>query len=529
MECSNCHHNNPSNQQICENCGLRLNQFKKVLARTDTMKDTRNTLAPGSTLANRYMIIENLGKGGMGIVYRALDKTTQEEIALKLLVSEELVTDKSLERFRNELKLARKIVHQNICRLYDLQEFENIHYITMEYVAGEDLDALIRMTKIINIKTAINIAQQVCEGMAEAHKLEIVHRDLKPKNIIIDKDGNVKILDFGIALSLRDKRLTTTGVLVGTPDYMSPEQEEAKGVDHRSDIYSLGIILYKMVTGIIPSNHRHEIVRNPKEINSDIPNDLGKLILKCLNKDKANRYLSALDVCSELKKIEIGSLTAKARFLSMSPALIFAYPKTNSKSRKDLEFRFKHAKKRINLFGLSRNFFATDDMLHLIRKKSSHIPIILYIMDPDSHSRMDRYRIEPTTATLEEPNRFLRDVAGRYCEIYPKTKRSIAGSTSPGFSIYFFNFPCSFAIEEIDNIYRVMLYGHGKRGTEGPIFIFNDKNPYANYFSSQLRWLEDLATKKRLAPWTKKGIQVKEFNFQGINKRIRDLKEYSLS
>jgi tetratricopeptide (TPR) repeat protein len=191
----------------------------------------------------------------------------------------------------------------------------------MEYVHGEDLKSMIRMTGTLGIGTVLSVGKQVCDGLSEAHSLGVVHRDLKPSNIMIDKAGNVKIMDFGIARSIRDKGITGAGVMVGTPEYMSPEQAEAKEVDRRSDIYSLGIILYEMATGRVPFDgdtalsiamkHKGELPKNPKQFNSAIPDDLSGVILKCLEKDKSKRYQSAADVRAEIERIEKGLPTTE--------------------------------------------------------------------------------------------------------------------------------------------------------------------------------------------------------------------------
>src|SRR4030043_1930177 len=197
--------------------------------------------------------------------------------------------------------------------MYDLGKAEGTNFITMEYVEGEDLKSIIRMTTGLTVGTLLSVGKQICDGLAEAHSLGVVHRDLKPQNIMIDKGGNAKIMDFGIARSLRDKGITGPSVLIGTPEYMSPEQAEAKEVDHRSDIYSLGIILYEMATGRVPfggetalsiaMKHKGEIPKNPKEFNAHIPDDLAGVILKCLEKARSRRYQTALDVRADLERV----------------------------------------------------------------------------------------------------------------------------------------------------------------------------------------------------------------------------------
>jgi serine/threonine-protein kinase len=191
----------------------------------------------------------------------------------------------------------------------------------MEYVSGEDLKSFIHRSEKLTIGKAITIAKEVCEGLIEAHRLGVVHRDLKPSNIMIDKDGNARIMDFGIARTVKGKGITGAGVMIGTPEYMSPEQVEGKDVDHRSDIYSLGVILYEMLTGRVPFEgdtpftigvkHKSEMPKNPKELNAQIPEDLSRVILKCLEKDKEQRYQSSGEVRVELQNIEKGIPTTE--------------------------------------------------------------------------------------------------------------------------------------------------------------------------------------------------------------------------
>jgi tetratricopeptide (TPR) repeat protein len=205
--------------------------------------------------------------------------------------------------------------------MFDIGEEGGTHFITMEFIHGEDLKSMIRMSGRLAVGTTMNIAKQVCEGLTEAHKSGVVHRDLKPSNIMIDKQGNVRIMDFGIARSLEAKGITGAGVMIGTPEYMSPEQVEGKEVDQRSDIYSFGVILYEMMTGQVPFEgdtpftigvkHKSEIPKDPKGINDQIPEDLSKVIMRCLEKDKDKRYQSAGEVRSELENIEKGIPTTE--------------------------------------------------------------------------------------------------------------------------------------------------------------------------------------------------------------------------
>jgi len=322
MKCPKCHFENPSDTKFCGNCAAPLPISKEILvSQTETLQTPIKELTTGSTFAGRYQIIEELGKGGMGRVYKVHDTKIKEKVALKLLKPEVASDKEMIERFSNELKLARKIRHKNICGMFDIGEAEGAHFITMEYVSGEDLKTMIRMSTGLTIGTVLSIGKQVCQGLTEAHSLGVVHRDLKPQNIIIDKGGNVKIMDFGIARSIREKGITGAGIMIGTPEYMSPEQTEAKEVDQRSDIYSLGIILYEMATGRVPFEgetalsvaikHKTEIPADPKSLNPQIPDDLKRLILKCLEKDKTRRYETTAEVEAELDKIEKGIPTTE--------------------------------------------------------------------------------------------------------------------------------------------------------------------------------------------------------------------------
>ncbi len=315
-ECLQCHFENPPGTRFCGRCGTSLVPgARPQVTPTETVPTpVSRELTPGTTFARRYQIIEDLGHGGMGRVYKVFDTEVREKLALKLLNPEIAADEQTIERFRNELKLARTISHRNICRMHDLGREEGAYYITMEYVSGEDLKSLIHRIGALSIGKAVSIARQICEGLAEAHRVGVVHRDLKPQNIMIDRDGNSRIMDFGIARSVKGKGITGANVMIGTPDYMSPEQVDGKDPDVRSDIYSLGIVLFEMLTGRLPFEgetplsiavkQKSEAPPDPRKFNPQIPEALKQAVLKCLDKSRDKRYQSAESLSADLQKIE---------------------------------------------------------------------------------------------------------------------------------------------------------------------------------------------------------------------------------
>ena len=218
VSCPLCHSDNPAETFFCGKCGTKLGlEGTPSFSKTMTMMAQAPLLERGKLFASRYEVIEELGRGGMGSVYRVEDKKVSEEIALKLINPEIAQDRKVIDRFSHELKVARQISHRNVCRMYDFGEAEGSHFITMEYVQGEDLRSLLKRIGRLPEDKALAIAGQVADGLAEAHHLGVVHRDLKPGNIMVDREGNAKIMDFGIARSTKAKVVTATGMIIGTP------------------------------------------------------------------------------------------------------------------------------------------------------------------------------------------------------------------------------------------------------------------------------------------------------------------------
>jgi serine/threonine protein kinase len=318
MKCPRCQNENPEGTRFCGRCGRELPGSGETSAAsgTATFQTPSKGLERGTTFARRFEIIEEIGQGGMGTVYKAYDNKIREVVALKLLKPEIASDLEVIERFRNEIKLARQVSHRHVCRMYDLGEEWLSIYISMEYVPGEDLKSFIRRSGHLTEAKAVGLAKQIAEGLAEAHRLGVVHRDLKPQNVMIDKEGNAKIMDFGIARSLHTRSVTGTGVIIGTPEYMAPEQAEGRDIDLRVDIYALGAILFEMVTGRVPFEgatplsivlkHRSEPPADPQTINAQISDGLSRIILKCLAKSRDDRYASAAEVLEDLSAVGQG-------------------------------------------------------------------------------------------------------------------------------------------------------------------------------------------------------------------------------
>jgi serine/threonine protein kinase len=283
-----------------------------VLVGADLSAAANPSLSPAvlAALGQRYEILGEAGHGSMGNVYKARDRETGETVALKLLKPEIASDQAMMDRFKNELLFARKITHKNVCRVYEFNRIGGIAYTSMEFVEGESLRSVLNRFGGLPQRKATDLALQICSGLKEAHAQGIVHRDLKPENVMIDAQGNVKIMDFGIARSM-EAGTRLTGSMVGTPAYMAPEQVAGKPVDYRTDIYSLGLILYEMFTGTpafaadnsiaVALKQMREEPPPPHEIEPGIPVGTERAILKSLEKDPARRFQSIADLESNLR------------------------------------------------------------------------------------------------------------------------------------------------------------------------------------------------------------------------------------
>ena len=264
----------------------------------------------GTKLAGRYEILELLGQGGMGAVYKARDMELERFVALKLIRPDLANNPEILRRFKQELILAREVSHRNVIRIFDLGQAEGFKFITMEFVEGRDLRAMLRERGKLSPDEAVRIIAQVCRALEAAHIAGVVHRDLKPQNIMLDAKDRVYVMDFGIAHSLETPGMTQTGALMGTPEYMSPEQAKGMKVDARSDLFALGIIFYELLTGISPYKadtamatllkRTQERPQPPAELDPTIPSGINDVVLKCLEIDRDLRFSSAREILEDL-------------------------------------------------------------------------------------------------------------------------------------------------------------------------------------------------------------------------------------
>ena len=266
-----------------------------------------------SVLESRYQILKELGRGGMGIVFQAHDKQLREQVAIKILSPILSTNSEALERMKREVSAARRVTHPNVIRIHDIFETGGLNYVSMEYFHGSNLKEVIRKNGAMSMIEGFQIAAQICDGVEAAHKQGVIHRDLKSQNIIVDAAGQLKIIDFGLASTTHAEGMTATGLIMGTPEYMAPEQVAGKKVDERADLYSIGIILYELFTGSVPFTGESAIAIGfkqikenpvtPSERNKSISPELDQIIHKLLEKNPADRYRSVSELKKDLERI----------------------------------------------------------------------------------------------------------------------------------------------------------------------------------------------------------------------------------
>src|SRR5216683_160344 len=349
MQCPVCQADNPSTAATCEKCntpfpfsdatispseyGHSAGWSKAVTLRPSSEAAAKGQLEPGSMLGDRYEILQLLGQGGMGAVYKARDVELERTVALKLIRPDLASHPEILRRFKQELILAREVTHRNVIRIYDLGQASGVRYITMEYVEGRDLRVLLNEKGKLTPEEAVPIFLQIAAALEAAHHAGVVHRDLKPQNVMVDKDGRVYVMDFGVARSLETPGMTQTGALMGTPEYMSPEQAKGLKADARSDLFSLGIIFYEMLSGVSPFEADTAMATMFKrtreravplaQAGSGVPVFLSDIVSKCLEIDPEQRYPSARAIIEDLEKWKSGTVRSAmnpaARWLKYAP------------------------------------------------------------------------------------------------------------------------------------------------------------------------------------------------------------------
>ena len=315
MNCPHCSSVNPDYADSCSHCGtpMPVGDMETVV-----VKDT-GALAPGSEFGPRYRIDALLGQGGMGRVYKAYDKELDRTVAIKVVRQGMVGEADALKRFKQELILASKISHKNILRIHDMGSVGDTRFITMAFIEGQDLHQIIKENPKMPLERVLKFARQLADALAAAHAEGVVHRDLKPQNLLIDKDDNLYVSDFGLAKSFEEGAvgMTKTGAFLGTPRYMSPEQVEGKPADQRSDLYAYGLILYEMLAGDVPFTGEstlkvmyqriQEVPKSPKLANPSLPHWIVRITMRCLEREADKRYQSAYEILADLQGGATGS------------------------------------------------------------------------------------------------------------------------------------------------------------------------------------------------------------------------------
>ena len=331
--CTRCHHSSPAGTLICPICKAPtsppLEMATEVLASDEVAALAATAgVKNGDVLGGRYELLSMLGSGGMGAVYKAHDRELDRTVAIKVIRPELAGHPEMLQRFKQEIILSRQITHKNVIRIYDLGTAPGLVYISMEYIEGHDLGAILEKRKLSLAETEA-MMRQICLALDAAHSEGIIHRDLKPQNILVSANGKVSVMDFGLARSLEEGGVTRVGMLIGTPYYMSPEQAEGKPLDTRSDLFAAGIIFYEMLTGVIPFQadtilasllkRTREAPPEPHSVRQDIPADLSRIVTRCLQARPEDRYQSAGEILADLDARRVG-LSAVAASVAPLPA-----------------------------------------------------------------------------------------------------------------------------------------------------------------------------------------------------------------
>jgi serine/threonine-protein kinase len=433
MICAHCHTPNPTSADICSSCGSGLDIGPDIGA---TLESSQSASTNTTDFGPRYEVQSLLGSGGMGKVYKARDKELDRTVAIKVLRPDLMTDPMALQRFKHELLLASSISHPNILRIHDLGEYNGLKFISMAYVEGGDLTQVMRKEGRLPLPRVLNLMHQLTAALAAAHGVNVVHRDLKPQNILLGANDHVYVTDFGIAKTLESERtsVTRTGAVLGTPLYMSPEQVEGKPVDHRSDLYTFGLILYELLTGVLPFTgdttfqlmyqRVHTVPKRPELVIPDLPPYLSRICLKCLEKEPAKRYQNAAEILADLDhkhaptqtrtlQITLPVVSKKLSYISASALVILLAGVLAISAVRDILFRHKPSGPSSGIPSLSQGKFVAVLPMRVVGDQSLN-----YVADgltEELSAKLFQLRDMHTTSAAEvqkaRPSNSLNEIA----------------------------------------------------------------------------------------------------------------------
>lgn len=375
----------------------------------------------GKTIANRYEIISKTGVGGMATVYVAKDKVLNRDVAVKVLKDEFTTDEEFVKRFNSEALAAASLTHPNIVSIYDVGNEDGVYYIVMELIRGKTLKQIITEEGALPWKWSLNIAMQIASALEMAHKNNVVHRDIKPHNIIITEDGVAKVTDFGIAKAVSNSTITAFGTTIGSVHYFSPEQAKGGYTDAKSDIYSLGVVMYEMLTGKVPFDadtsvsvalkHMQEKPIPPIEINENIPKAVNDIILKAMEKEPMARYQTATSMLKDLSKalkdpdgefVEEGNFNdgLTRRMDAITDDMVKNTGKKKQKKSKMAQFFEEHPKTKILIIILLCIvlFFGsigiTTAVLNATSPKDVQIPNLVGMTEEEAKAELEKYKLK---------------------------------------------------------------------------------------------------------------------------------------
>jgi serine/threonine protein kinase len=363
--CFNCREEVDSKDSVCGHCGVELYPTRVMNRKDPEVNWIRQDDFSGRTIGERFDVLEKIAEGGMGVVYKARDLVLDETVALKILRADRAQDEETIQRFKREIKVTRKIRHPNVSQVFDVGRIGDLLFISMEFLAGQDLDIYMETERPSETQLSV-IIKGILQGLQAAHGQNIIHRDLKPANIKILPDGRPVIMDFGIARFGGRTDLTSVDAILGTPLYMAPEQFRAKEIDCRCDIYSFGVILYRLYTGTTPFTgmspielavkHMQDQPVPPRKINAEITKQREAVILKCLEKEPRNRYQTVQELLDDLGVRPIEQIQPE-----LNPASTILIAEDDPDILKLMNFSFQHAGYRV--IGVSNGREAISEAL----------------------------------------------------------------------------------------------------------------------------------------------------------------------